>query len=205
MPAAGVAEQYVIHYPTKRIMIKGSKAYPRGGEIKEFTPPKWLRKIDGPNRGDLFPWTFILSLRKDMMPYDGDPADLKPLPPQEKKEPGSKPEKALEATDTTNLSEDELLESDELMPVPKDEPEETPESDDQTLAPEALGLLDKLCLQNSTTRVQEIVNAIGRLDAKKDFGGKGLPKMEALYRELDDTVSLPEMREAWKAKQETGK
>lgn len=85
------------------------------------------------------------------------------------------------------------------------EPAASPDASSDNSTDDSTGLLDRLCAQNSTSRLQEIVNAIGRLDADKDFGGRGLPKLEALHRELDETVSYPELQAAWKEHKGKGK
>jgi hypothetical protein len=193
MPVAAPAK-YLIHKPTKRIVIEGAKAYPKG-DLEPYDPPTYLRKIDGANKGKLFPWSYLMAQRRDMVPYDGDPANPPPLP--EKHKPTGKAEFKSEGR-VGETTDEELLESDELQPVPKEPVEEIHVEPKAETADDAPGILDKLCVQNGTTREQEIINAIGRLDVNKGFGGKGLPRMEALYKELDDTVGYQEMLAAWK-------
>jgi len=87
---------------------------------------------------------------------------------------------------------------------PSGDNDATPEEQisDEESSKETMGILDALCQQNETSRVEEIALAIGRLNPEKDFGGKGLPKMEAIHRDLDESVTTQEMREAWKAYKE---
>lgn len=67
-------EEYLIHKQTGRVVRKGT-FNPRG-ELVPYTPPKFLRKVDGPNKGKIFPWTFYLAQRIDMMPFEDDPSSL---------------------------------------------------------------------------------------------------------------------------------
>lgn len=198
------SNEYLIHKATGRVVRKDAKAYP-SGELLPYTPPQFLRKVDGNNKGQLFPWTFYLSQRRDMMPFSGDPNSPEPLP--ESHRPSGKVGFNLdEAKVGDGITDDELLESNELHVVPNTEAgdevagarDENSENITGDETPEALGLLDQLCLAEGTTRTQEIVKAIGKLDVTRDFGGKGLPKMEALYNALDNTVGYLEMLEAWK-------
>lgn len=176
-----VKEEYSIHKKTGVVIRKGT-AFSLA-DVEPYTPPKYLRKVDGTNKGKLFPWTFHMSQRKDMMPYNGDPENLPELPEKIK-------------ANTGKVTTDGL----QPMPVP-DNPNDldVPKSDDNDEDPEVLGILDQLCKQNGTTREQEIINSFSRLDPKKDFGGNGRPLMSAIYRELgDEDIGYQEMLTAWK-------
>ena len=190
-------QEYLIHEATQRVIVKGAKAHPKG-ILKPYTPPKYLRKIDGANKGKLYPWSYLMSQRKDMIPFVGDPNNLPPLP--EVKSKSNIPVKHTPEFEVKQETEEELMARNDLMPVPTEreiigESEHSLTSDSNTEKP---GILDQMCIDNKTTRHIEIVKAIKQLDPSCDFGGRGLPRMEALYRVLDDTVGYQEMQAAWK-------